>query len=190
MAWTFSTYKLQAKNTPDAFKRVPDLFWRGPGPENRVQGVRTKFTVAPKYAPKQAQEVVAKLVGYSIVWAALGQKCACVCVCVNPISKLLFRQDSKNVFGYETDAKDATDKNTPENSTSPRPESNGRRSGPDPARNLGKMKFDFAYPDLSGGLSSPGQKWVFIAIAHSPVLDRSLWNPCRLFQIQLARDLR
>ena len=28
--------KVIAKNTPDAFKRIPDLFWRAPKPENRV----------------------------------------------------------------------------------------------------------------------------------------------------------
>ena len=31
-----SIFKFDAKNTPYAFKHVPDLFWSAPGPENRV----------------------------------------------------------------------------------------------------------------------------------------------------------
>jgi len=38
------TCKFDATNTPDAFKHVPDLFWKGPGPENLVLGLRTKFS--------------------------------------------------------------------------------------------------------------------------------------------------
>ena len=36
MVLTISTRKLDATNTPDAFKHVPDLFWRAQGLENKV----------------------------------------------------------------------------------------------------------------------------------------------------------
>ena len=54
MVLLISLCKFDERNIPDAFKHVPDLFegprdrnvgFRGPGPENGVQGLRTKFSI-------------------------------------------------------------------------------------------------------------------------------------------------
>ena len=36
MILTISTCKFDAQNTPDAFKHIPDLFCKAPGPQNMV----------------------------------------------------------------------------------------------------------------------------------------------------------
>ena len=36
MIWKISKSKFDETNAPDAFKYVPDLFWRTPGPEKKV----------------------------------------------------------------------------------------------------------------------------------------------------------
>lgn len=64
----------------------------------------------------------------------------------------LFDRFRKYAFGHEVDRPDATDTKAPDNSTSPRPESNGRHPGPGLGQQSGKqkLKLEFAYPSYPG----------------------------------------